>query len=131
MKLDPELDAPHMTGPSRDYHQLYGKEDQYRVERHTIQPGRADYSVKTKPRPQTHERPNYDLVPGRTPVLVRNSNINPAAEGVGDATSEWNVSASLLGENDPGYTAPMTPINGKTIFAGVLLGFLAFRLVKN
>ena len=130
MRLDPELDAPSMTGPSRDYHSMYGKESQFRVEQHAIQPGYADYNIKTKPRPKTHTKPHYDLVPGRTPVLVRNSNINPAGEGMGDATSEWNVSASMLGEEDNGYTAPLSPLNGKTVGLGLLLGFLAFRLAQ-
>ena len=129
MRLDPELDAPHMTGPSRDYHAMYGKEKQFRVEQHSIVPGRANYDIKLTPRPKTHERPHYDLVPGRTPVLVRNSNINPAAAGVGDATSEWSVSDSLLGATDPGYTAPTSLVNGKTIAIGAVLGLLAFKLL--
>lgn len=128
MRLDPSLDAPSMTGPSRDYHTMYSKESRWRDEPHNIAPGRVPVSMKLTKKVKTSEKPNYDLQPGRIPVLVRNSNINPAAEGVGDATSEWNVSAELLGQEDPGYTAPLSIFNGKTIVAGVVLGFLAFRI---
>ena len=99
MRLAQELNEP-MTGPSRDYHTMYGKEAQWRDEPHNINPMRAPVSMKLTRKTKTSKKPHYDLVPGRVPVLVRNSNINPAAEGTGDSTSEWNVSESMLGQED-------------------------------
>ncbi len=123
------LDNSTMSGPSRDYHTLYGKEQVWRDEPHAIDPGRAQgYSFALKPRPDTQKKPHYDLVPGRVPVLVRNSNINPAADGSGAATSEWSVSNQMLGQEDPGFTPPTKALNTKTVVAGLVLGFLVFRL---
>jgi hypothetical protein len=91
--LDNQTEGPDVTGPTRDHNQVAKNETVYRQEwSYNVRPGRLPVSLMAKARPQTSATPISGLAPGRLPVLVRNSNMNPAASGSGDMNSTWRVS---------------------------------------
>ncbi len=90
--LDPVTEGPDVTGPSRDWHAITGKEPVYRQERFALKPQRLPVHLATKARPKTVQSPIVEMPLGRMPVMVRNSNQRPIEAGVSADGSVWGVS---------------------------------------
>lgn len=131
--LDSQTEGPDVTGPTRDHAQTTATEKTYRQEwSYNIRPGRMPVSLQAKSRPITTATPISGLAPGRLPVLVRNSNVNPAASGSGDTNSTWRVSDPYWGTQQGrselagmGDNPAPTVVVPQTDVTHALLGFAA------
>lgn len=138
--LDSQTEGPDATGPTRDHAKTTAMEPVYRQEwSYNIKPGRMPVSLQAKARPQTVATPISGLSPGRLPILVRNSNINPAATGSGQMNSQWRVSdpywgtqqgqAELAGMGDsaaPTVAAPTQSVTPILLSIAAVIGIVGF-----
>jgi hypothetical protein len=145
--LDSQREGPDVTGPTRDHAADTAANPTYRQEwSYNIQPGRRPVTLTGRTRPQTTAAKTTTLTPGRMPVLVRNSNMNPAATGTGDSNSTWRVSdpywsntsegaAAVAGLGDPPPLAQLGPSPFTKYFFGIaaltgIVGYFVWKKLK-
>ena len=102
--LDPITEGPQVMGPSRDWNAIAKRERVWRQEMpYNVRPQRLPVTLQMPmARPQVSKPVLGGLKPGRLPVLIRNSNINPQASGQGVGHSSWSVSDPYWAHTQPG-----------------------------